>query len=119
MNQKELLVFKKILIQKKNEILSKSNNNKNTDFITNNNRDTISDEIETASKNSEKELYFKLAENDRIILNTINEAFMRIEKGTYGKCEACNGTISIRRLEAIPWACYCFQCQMELERSTI
>jgi DnaK suppressor protein len=113
MNKKDLATFKKILIQKKIEFLNKTNNVQrelNSDLNV-----TIGDEIDTATQNSEKEIFFELAANDRITLNAINTALIKIEKGGYGFCECCNGSIFLERLEAIPWTRYCIKCQEEAE----
>ena len=113
MNKKDLVNFKKILIQKKTEFLNKTNSNQreiDTDLEV-----SIGDEIDTATHNSEKEIFFELVANDRITLNAINDALVKIEKGSYGLCECCNGTILLKRLEAIPWTRYCIKCQEEAE----
>ncbi|MCL2484850.1 MAG: TraR/DksA family transcriptional regulator [Endomicrobia bacterium] len=113
MNKKDLAFFKKILLQKKTELLNKVNNIQKE---LESDSDTVGDEIDTASINSEKEMYFELAANDKITLDAINEALAKIENGKYGKCACCNGAISIERLKAIPWGRYCIQCQEEAER---
>jgi DnaK suppressor protein len=113
MNKKDLANFKKILIQKKTEFLNKTNN---VQRELNNDLDvTVGDEIDTATQNSEKEMFFELAANDRITLNAINDALVKIEKRSYGLCECCNGHILLERLEAIPWTKYCIKCQEEAE----
>ncbi|MDR1928663.1 MAG: TraR/DksA family transcriptional regulator [Endomicrobium sp.] len=113
MNKKNIMNFKKILIQKKTEILNKTNNIEmeiNTGLNI-----SCGDEIDTASQNSTKEIYFELIENERVILNSINDALIKIEKNTYAKCENCNNIIPIERLKAIPWTKYCIKCQEKLE----
>ncbi len=115
MNKKDMASFKKILIQKKTELLNKVNNaqrERDADAADTN----VGDEIDTASQNSEKEMYFELAANDKITMNEINDALAKIENGTYGKCECCDCEIPIERLKAIPWGRYCIQCQEEAER---
>jgi DnaK suppressor protein len=115
MNKKELANFKKILIQKKAEFLNKTNSNQrelDADLEV-----SIGDEIDTATHNSEKEMFFELVANDRITLNAINDALVKIEKGSYGLCECCNGAILLERLEAIPWTRYCIKCQEEAENT--
>jgi len=114
MNKKDMASFKKILIQKKTELLNKVTNAKiemDTDSEV-----TVGDEIDTASQNSEKEMYFELAANDKITLDAINDALAKIEKGTYGKCECDGANIDINRLKALPWSRYCISCQEEAER---
>jgi DnaK suppressor protein len=44
-------------------------------------------------------------------LRQIKEALQRIKDGTYGICADCEKPISPKRLQAVPWAKYCVQCQ--------
>ncbi|MDR0617184.1 MAG: TraR/DksA family transcriptional regulator [Endomicrobium sp.] len=113
MNKKDLTNLKKFLIQKKTEFLNKTNNGQRE--LKNDLDVTIGDEIDTATQNSEKEMFFELAANDRITLNAINDALVKIEKGGYGLCESCNRAIILQRLNAIPWTRYCIKCQEEVE----
>lgn len=39
--------------------------------------------------------------------------------GTFGICIACDGTISYKRLQAVPWTRYCINCQDLLERDEL
>jgi RNA polymerase-binding protein DksA len=57
-----------------------------------------------------------LAEQAFRALIEIDRALERIELGTYGICETCGRTISIERLEAIPSAARCAECQSKAER---
>jgi len=49
-------------------------------------------------------------------MEEIDEALKRIEDGTYGYCTNCGQEINPQRLEAIPWAALCVDCQQKLER---
>ncbi|MDR2427307.1 MAG: TraR/DksA family transcriptional regulator [Endomicrobium sp.] len=112
MNKKDAAQFKKLLTQRRTEILNKVNAQKerdDSDII-------VGDEIDTASQNSEKEMYFELAAADKITLNDVNDALAKIEKSIYGKCECCGQEIPLERIKAIPWVRYCIQCQEEAER---
>ncbi len=44
-------------------------------------------------------------------LNMIDSALAKIEKGTYGVCEDCGGTIPEARMRARPFAHYCIACK--------
>ncbi|MDR2812075.1 MAG: TraR/DksA family transcriptional regulator [Endomicrobium sp.] len=114
MNKKDLAEIKKLLIEKKAELLNKTNNVQrdiNSDDI------NVGDEIDTASQNSDKEMLFELAAGDKITLNAVNDALAKIEKNTYGTCEDCDEKISVERVKAIPWTRYCIKCQEEAENS--
>lgn len=41
----------------------------------------------------------------------INEALTRLEKGTYGQCANCDKPIPLARLEAMPEATICIDCE--------
>ncbi|RMH07722.1 MAG: transcriptional regulator, TraR/DksA family protein [Nitrospirae bacterium] len=45
----------------------------------------------------------------------IEEALASLEEGTYGRCAECDAEISEKRLEALPFAKYCIECQTRLE----
>lgn len=49
-------------------------------------------------------------------IEEIDEALQRIEDGTYGTCTRCGKEINPARLEAIPWAGLCVECQQKQER---
>lgn len=50
------------------------------------------------------------------ILYLIEEAIKRIDDGIFGVCEVCEKVISAKRLEAVPYATLCIQCQSEQEK---
>jgi DnaK suppressor protein len=50
------------------------------------------------------------------ILYHIEEALKRFEDGTFGICEVCEKPVSGKRLEAVPYATLCIQCQSEQEK---
>lgn len=45
-------------------------------------------------------------------------ALGRIERGEYGMCEECGRQIELERLELVPWATRCADCQEALETKT-
>lgn len=51
-----------------------------------------------------------LSEAERIELEEIREALLRLEAGTYGVCVACHDPIDSRRLHVQPTARYCLSC---------
>ncbi|MDR2666419.1 MAG: TraR/DksA family transcriptional regulator [Endomicrobium sp.] len=115
MNKKDLINLKRTLIQKRTELLNKSNNNARSGMNVDLDITNVGDEIDTASNNSEKEIYFELISNDKMTLNAVNDALSKIEKDNYGKCEYCGYIIPLMRLKAIPWTKYCIKCQEEIE----
>ncbi|MDE0167329.1 MAG: TraR/DksA family transcriptional regulator [Bryobacterales bacterium] len=45
----------------------------------------------------------------------IRQAIDRIDAGCYGLCLGCGAEIAAGRLDAIPWAALCVDCQQEWE----
>ena len=45
------------------------------------------------------------------VLIDVRNALSALNSGAYGLCEDCDGSISDRRLDAIPWAGVCVTCQ--------
>jgi RNA polymerase-binding protein DksA len=41
----------------------------------------------------------------------VDEALGRLDAGTYGTCVRCGAEIAAERLEALPWAARCIDCQ--------
>ena len=41
----------------------------------------------------------------------VEEALARLEAGTFGTCVRCGGPVGADRLEALPWAARCIDCQ--------
>ena len=60
-----------------------------------------------------------LTELDRDVeeLRAVQAAIARLRRGDYGKCLSCGEEISPARLEALPQAAVCIECQTRAERS--
>lgn len=46
----------------------------------------------------------------------VDGALVRLESGTYGTCLRCGRPIAEARLEALPWAAHCIDCQAVVDR---
>ena len=57
----------------------------------------------------------QLAELEAKELAQVERAVRRLKQGTYGKCEVCNCTIPVARLNALPFSTLCIKCQREME----
>ena len=58
-----------------------------------------------------REFLYSLSDNDRNTLLQIDQAIGRVEDGTYGNCLNCGTLMSEKRLNAVPWAPHCVDCQ--------
>jgi len=75
----------------------------------------IGDEADIATRSVEKEILFDITDSEKQNLDGIEAALRKIEKGVYGRCESCQKTIPRLRLEVMPWARYCINCQSRNE----
>lgn len=69
------------------------------------------DLADQASGNNEVHIALKLKQTDAKILQAIEEALVRMDKGTYGICRDCGESIALARLQAIPWTRVCISCK--------
>lgn len=70
-----------------------------------------------ASDSYDRELSLNLASGEQDILYEIDDALKRIKEGKYGRCISCDKKIPSRRLNAVPYAKYCIQCQSKEEKT--
>lgn len=59
-----------------------------------------------------------LAMRDRAIqhLDVVDAALARLDSGSYGRCIRCGREIAPERLDALPWAAHCIECQTIVDR---
>jgi DnaK suppressor protein len=99
--------YKDVLLRKRAEILS-TGGIKPQQTDVNSRQGDLADQ---ASGNNEVHIQLKLKQTDAKILQAIEEALYRIEKGTYGVCRDCGQPIADARLNAIPWTRVCITCK--------
>jgi DnaK suppressor protein len=56
-------------------------------------------------------------ERDTQELKALQDALARLKRGEYGLCQRCGEAISPGRLEALPHATLCVECQSVIERA--
>ena len=69
------------------------------------------DPVDLAVRNYSKNVMLAVSENESRQLAEIDQALVRIEDDEYGNCQNCEKPINPKRLQAIPWARYCLDCQ--------
>jgi RNA polymerase-binding transcription factor len=72
------------------------------------------DEEELPGQSHEEWIFLNRNHLDVMLLRQIEEALVRIQDNDYGTCMECEEPISMKRLDAVPWARYCVPCQEEL-----
>ena len=73
--------------------------------------DNADDFADRANNSYNRELMFSLSDSERQVLIHIDDAYQRLEEGSYGRCVYCSEPIGLPRLKALPWARYCIDCQ--------
>ncbi len=76
--------------------------------------DVPSDEGDLSQQHREEWIFLNRNTIDMKLLREIGDALQRIEQGTYGVCLECEEPISVKRLDAVPWARYCVKCQEQI-----
>jgi DnaK suppressor protein len=56
-----------------------------------------------------------LRDHNRLLIEAVDAALARIEAGTYGTCATCGQPIPPERLEALPSAAHCIECQKKAQ----
>ena len=77
------------------------------------------DVIDFALDTASDEIHARLAEAESRELAHIQYALEKMEEGFYGKCEACNCSIPLTRLEAVPYSTLCVECKRRVEDGSI
>jgi DnaK suppressor protein len=107
-----LAELKDALLKKRGEILATSTGARQlpASMDVNSRQGDLADQ---ASGNNEVHIQLKLKQTDAKILQAIEEALFRLEKGTYGICRDCGDPIAFVRLQAIPWTRVCITCKQK------
>jgi DnaK suppressor protein len=116
MDAKKLEYFKERLIEKQ---MSLNHMVQRTEGYGREKEPAIQDVADMAVESYTKEFMFGKSSVDRNMLKLIQEALDRIEANSYGLCINCENPIQPKRLEAVPWARHCIQCQGLLDKGLL
>ena len=78
--------------------------------------EAAADTLDRAGSSHSKDLLMRRIAGEQGLLRSVEAALRRIQDGTFGECVSCEKEINIKRLEAVPWARYCIECQEKVER---
>jgi len=70
---------------------------------------------DVGTENYDQEFTLGLIENEQATLEQVQDALVRVEKGTFGRCEECHEPIAKARLQALPYTKHCIQCARKME----
>lgn len=72
---------------------------------------TYGSQAAAASQVFEQQRDLALRDRATSHLEQVEAALARLDDGTYGACRSCGRPIAPERLEALPWAALCIDCQ--------
>lgn len=117
MDKRKAEAYKKRLLAKQAELLrlvSKSEQDgREAD------EEATQDIADKAANSYTKEFLFHQSDENRRILQLVNEALERIKNGGYSLCLACHQEVQQKRLEAVPWARHCIECQEKQDQGLL
>jgi DnaK suppressor protein len=77
---------------------------------------TYGSQAAAATQVFEQQRDLALRDRARQHLEQVDAALARLDAGTFGACLRCGRPIAPERLEALPWAAHCIDCQREVDR---
>jgi RNA polymerase-binding protein DksA len=77
---------------------------------------TYGSQAAAATQVFEQERELAMRERAGVHLEAVDGALARLDAGTYGTCARCGRPIAAERLEALPWAAHCIECQTVVDR---
>ncbi|MEP7151027.1 MAG: TraR/DksA family transcriptional regulator [Nitrospira sp.] len=110
-------VLQRMLLAKRQEIMREIEGNLGQSLTEDQQRrlESARDVGDQALMDLDRELGLSLMEMRNRKRQAIDEALMRLNEGTYGICAECGIEVSEKRLEAVPFAKLCVQCQSRQE----
>ncbi len=113
MDKKRLDYFKKKLLTKRDDLVRTITRTEQEGRSADD--DPTVDLADKAANSYTKEFLFGQTDNDRVTLQLVDAALRRADKGTFGECLICHDEMQQKRLDAVPWASHCRQCQEKIE----
>ncbi len=77
------------------------------------------DLVDRANAAYNREFMLSISGSERDALLELEQAIERLDAGTYGQCSHCEDKIPAKRLQAVPWARYCIECQEQAEQGLL
>ncbi len=110
-------VLQKMLLGKRQEIMKEIEESLGQSLTEDQQRrlESARDVGDQALMDLERELGISLMEMRNRRRQSIDEALTRLHEGTYGICAECGIEVSEKRLQAVPFAKLCVECQSRAE----
>jgi DnaK suppressor protein len=109
MKKEQLKDLKNALERKRDEL---SDLLEKRDLIT---VERVPDAIDQVQLTVERELAIEMLHRKTLVLRQVRDSLRRLAEGTFGICRRCEREIGLKRLQAVPWAVYCVDCQAVID----
>jgi DnaK suppressor protein len=109
--------YRRLLEAKKSSLSSELAKTRNAEEETT--EESTQDIADKAVSSYTREFLYSLSDTDRNTLVRIDEALNRIDDGTFGQCRNCRQPMLEKRLNAVPWAPLCVDCQELSEKGML
>jgi RNA polymerase-binding protein DksA len=121
MNEKDLKRFERILRGQRDEVRAEVSSIQDTNLhrsLRDDSGEISGYSTHMADMASDEEalaMNLRILATEENILEQLDQAIDKIERGTYGTCESCRKPIGKARLTALPFARLCIDCRQHKE----
>ena len=112
----DLEKFRQLLILIRGEITGDIDKLEEDAFGINGEKASVDVKADAGSDSYYQEFSLELLERDESTLREVERALVRIDEGTYGRCQECDCWIPKTRRKSVPHARNCVDCQRSLEQ---
>jgi len=117
MDKKKVEFYKKRLLARQEELLRAVTQSEQDGRAADD--EATQDIADKAANSYTKEFLFHQSDENRRMLQLVNEALERVKDGSFGQCVACQQEVQQKRLEAVPWARHCIECQEKQDQGEL
>jgi DnaK suppressor protein len=117
LTKKEMEKYRRLLEDKKASLSAEIAKTRSAEEETT--EESTQDIADKAVSSYTREFLYSLTDGERNTLLHIDDAIGRIDEGTYGLCLNCGQLMTEKRLNAVPWASYCLDCQELSEKGML
>ncbi len=109
MDKKKVEIYRKRLLTKQEDLVRQVSKSEKDGREAD--EEATQDIADKAVNSYTKEFLFHQSDENRRILQLISEALGRMKAGNYGLCVECGQEVQQKRVDAVPWARHCIECQ--------
>jgi RNA polymerase-binding transcription factor len=117
MTKKDTEKYRRLLEEKKATLSAEIAKTRSAEEETT--EESTQDIADKAVSSYTREFLYSLTDGERSTLLQIDDALARIDDGAYGQCLNCGQLMTEKRLNAVPWAPYCLDCQELSEKGML